>query len=142
MTAISATFSDFRTVKSRKVAQLVLEVPIEQANAALKALGGVPQPDQEQWVGVAPLTQEAAEKPVERPKGGKLAQRAGILCATPSFHKWLTEERGLSVQSEAEAAAYVREYCGVSSRADLDHDEDAGVMFSVIYDFYRDWMRS
>jgi hypothetical protein len=42
--AIKATFSDFRLIKGRKQAQLVLEVPIEQADNALAALGGIPQP--------------------------------------------------------------------------------------------------
>ncbi len=40
MTPICATFSDFRLVKGRKVCQLVCEVPLEQADAALAALGG------------------------------------------------------------------------------------------------------
>ena len=43
MAAIKATFSDFKLIKTRKVAQLVMEIPVEQADAALKALGGLHQ---------------------------------------------------------------------------------------------------
>ena len=38
MTAIKATFSDFKLIKGRKVAQLIFEVPIEATDAALAAL--------------------------------------------------------------------------------------------------------
>ena len=40
----AGTFSDFKIVRGRKVAQLVIEVPLEKANEVLAALGGVPQP--------------------------------------------------------------------------------------------------
>jgi hypothetical protein len=53
--AIQASFSDFRLIKGRKTAQLILEIPIEGADAALAALGGIPQPHSERWVGVARL---------------------------------------------------------------------------------------
>jgi hypothetical protein len=42
--ATQGTFSDFRLIKGRKVCQIVIEVPIEQADQALAALGGLPQP--------------------------------------------------------------------------------------------------
>jgi hypothetical protein len=50
--AILATFSDFQLVRSRKVARLVFEVPIEQAKAALDVLG-MPNPVGETWCGIA-----------------------------------------------------------------------------------------
>lgn len=53
--AFQATFSDVRLVKGRKVCQLVFELPLEGADAALSALGGFPRPDREVWVGVARL---------------------------------------------------------------------------------------
>ena len=51
--AFQATYSDFKLIKGRKCAQIILEVDIERADAALEALGGVPQPHRETWVGVA-----------------------------------------------------------------------------------------
>ena len=62
MTAIKAAFSDFRIVKGRKVAQLIFEVPLEAANSALAALGGLPMPDGEMWAGIARLDDKVASK--------------------------------------------------------------------------------
>lgn len=53
--AIRASFSDFRIIKGRKQAQLILEVPIEEADNALAVLGGIPQPQSDCWVAVARL---------------------------------------------------------------------------------------
>lgn len=142
MTAISATFADFKLIKGRKVAQLVLEVPIEQANAALAALGGVPRSDAPQWVGVAPLDAEAAQKPAEKPKGGKLAQRAGILCGERAFWQFIYEKHGYGANSQDTAAWWVRSKCQVSSRSKLDHDVVAGKTFERIEAQYRNWRRS
>src|SRR4051794_33494293 len=51
--AIQGTFADFKLVKTRRTVQIVIEVPIEQADQALAALGGLPQPAEEKWVAVA-----------------------------------------------------------------------------------------
>ena len=142
MTAVLATFSDFKIVKGRKQAQFIFEVPLEGAQAALEALGGVPQPDSAQWVGIAPVDPDAAQKPAEKPKGGRLAQRAGILCGEPAFHKYLTENTGYHVTSPDLAARAVREMCLVTSRAHLDHTPRAGASFERIETGYRNWMRS
>jgi hypothetical protein len=55
MSALRAAFADFKLVRTRGVAQLVMEVPIEEADAALALLGGVPKAAAEKWVGIAPL---------------------------------------------------------------------------------------
>jgi hypothetical protein len=36
--AIKGTFSDFKLIKTRKLAQLIIEIPIELADSALAAL--------------------------------------------------------------------------------------------------------
>ncbi len=41
MTAIRATYSDLKLVKTRKVLQLIFEVPIEEGDNALRVLGGL-----------------------------------------------------------------------------------------------------
>ena len=53
MTAFQATYSDWKLIRTRKVVQIVLEVPIEAADHAYKVLGGMPNPASEIWVGVA-----------------------------------------------------------------------------------------
>lgn len=52
-----------------------------------------------------------------------LAQVAGTLCTLPAF--W----EHLRVSSEAEAAEYVRNVCGVKSRSELDTNPAAADLF-------------
>lgn len=51
-----ATFSGLKIVQGRKVAQLIFEIAIEQADTALEALGGLPRSDNPKWVAIARLT--------------------------------------------------------------------------------------
>jgi hypothetical protein len=55
MTAFEAEFVEFQQVKTRSVYKIVLEIPAEQADAALAILGGVPKPNAQVWVAVARL---------------------------------------------------------------------------------------
>lgn len=91
--AIQATFSDWRTVKSRKALQLILEVPIEQTEAVLTALGA-PMPDRPKWVAVA-LLQEPEEDEQPKPEGPRrrwhempASQQAGMTCLEEAFRQW------------------------------------------------------
>jgi len=125
--AISGTFSDLKTVKSRSVVQLVIEVPIEQGAAVIEAFG-FPQPGAEIHVAVARLVAAPAvverEPPTEKPrrKFDELpqSQQAGIRCSEGVFWRFLAEIYGLKADSPETAAAAVRKICGVESRADLD----------------------
>lgn len=108
MPAIQATFSDFKLIKSRSVVQLVLELPIEAADAALASLGGIPQPGAERWVAVAPLLLEpiamkplsegkvaeakAAVKALATTEGERARVRAVMLCKDERFQEWIIGE--------------------------------------------------
>ena len=50
--AFKATFHNIKNVMGRKTAQIILEVPIEQAPAVTRALGW-PDPSNPAWVAVA-----------------------------------------------------------------------------------------
>ncbi len=117
MNAIRAAYSDLKLVKTRKVLQLIFEVPIEEADHALRVLGGMPRGDAETWVGIAPITEEAATRPAEKPRRawGDLTptQQAGIRCSDADFQAWL------GCFDAEEAAVKVRDHCGVKSRADI-----------------------
>lgn len=92
-------------------------------------------------------TPEATETPEEpaRPKGGAKAMKAGILCNAPAFQSHLQRTFGWSWTSIAQAdydsidqiaAEVVRDECGVESRAELDHNEDAARIFDqIVADF-------
>jgi hypothetical protein len=58
--AIRADFADFRQVKSRKVAQLIFEVPLEQLPEVMEVLGW-PRPDANIIVGIARLVLDFGE---------------------------------------------------------------------------------
>jgi hypothetical protein len=72
--AIKATFADWRTVKSRKMLQLIFEVPLETQAEVLTTLGA-PMPDRDIWVALArlnPMT-ESEVMPVDRKPEGHSA---------------------------------------------------------------------
>ena len=131
MGAIAAQFVKFDAVPTRKVARITLEVAIEKANDVLKDLGGYPDAANAKWCGIALLKGEPTENTL---KGGKLAQRAGILCSEGAFKAFCVEEL---CHSDPVQAIYER--CGVTSRAHLDHDEDAGRKFHDLDTEYKVW---
>lgn len=143
--AISATFSDFRLVKGRKVAQLVFEVPLESADAALETLGGLPRPDREAHCGIARLAKkpETPSRP-ERTTGPipTLAQRVAIKCQDADFRRFLLVTRGPSNAAEistSAAAEYVREQCGVSSRSEIVPGSEAARKWEALEAEYIAW---
>lgn len=112
--AFKATYSDFRLVKGRKIAQFIFEVPLEGADEALEILGGVPRPDREAWCAVArlqgsevtpPATEDTVpsaqpapvptpDKPARASKSWHemdYAQQAGVLCNDPKFRAFLED---------------------------------------------------
>lgn len=60
MTAIQAEFSNFKRIASRKVCQIILEVPEEHTKQVFDVLG-YPNSSESIWVGVARIKQEVLE---------------------------------------------------------------------------------
>lgn len=113
---ISGTFADLKTVKSRSVVQMIVEVPIERGEEVVKMFG-FPQPGSEVSVAVARLAVEKEpepEKPRQQWDNMSRAQQAGILCADAEFWKYMR------VENEADAIQAVYDQCGVTSRRNLD----------------------
>lgn len=135
--ATRATFSDFRIVKGRKVAQLVFELPLEGADEALAALGGLPQPATERWFAIARLTDEAAQKPTPKERydaadeGEKAVVRANLLTGDPAFQKWC------DAITPAQAGDYIRVKCGIKSRGELATNPEALKRFLALETRYR-----
>lgn len=71
------------------------------------------------------------EQPVqepEKPKGGPLAVLAGRLCADPEFHHFASVQyKALLLSGTAvnDCAEWLRKFCGVASRAEIDGNPDA-----------------
>ncbi len=84
--------------------------------------------------------QPVAREP-EQPKGGALAKSAGILCDTEAFQRFAQERYpvGDGVPSAQVAAAFVRDFCHVDSRRELDHSPTARRLFAQLMEDYRAW---
>lgn len=155
---ISATFADFKIVKTRGTAQLIFELPLESADDALKALGGLPQMKSERWCGIVPLNlrplpavlTEAPPTVPDEPRPMKqrarfdtlpLPQQAVLLCDAPAFWRFLNETQGLIVEvaSVDQAADAIRSMFVLSSRAELATDKEAGANFRRLVNEYEVW---
>lgn len=79
----------------------------------------------------AALAEKLKQAPVEAPnpvpeaRGGPLSQWVALRCKEPEFRRWYWMGYMPDQQTEEDTAEAIREQCGVSSRADLDHDERA-----------------
>lgn len=164
-TAFQATYSDWRLIKSRKVVQIVFELPIEQANLAYQVLGGMPNPAAECWCAIArldveklhegdapvppPLTADSSTSASASRRGEpspdkRLAQRAGILSNDPMFHRYLGEKHHIQQSSDRHAngivaAVFVRQYCHVQSRAEIKPGTDAATRLDLLQSAFVCW---
>lgn len=68
-------------------------------------------------------------KEPEKPKGGELARLAGRWSNEPMFWRWIRTVDGSEIDNDMQAAVWVREICGVLSRAELDNQESAARRF-------------
>jgi hypothetical protein len=142
--AIRGTFSDFRLIKGRKCAQVIVEIPIEEADAALSVLGGIPQPASERWIALAPLnvTSIKPQKERRRYEDLKSAMQAGIRCTEPAFWRFINEcHPAWNTRCEEHAADFVRDFCRVGSRSSLNLDPRAAAKWQELDAAYMLWLR-
>lgn len=137
--AFAGTYADIKFIKTRKVAQVVIELPLEEANRFLHAFGA-PNPASETWCAIARLnhateSEEAAEpdKPRRQWDDMRPSARAAILCGETAFMAFL------KVKSKDEAVKKLRAHCGVSSRKELDTDETKRMMFEMVERDFEKW---
>lgn len=82
------------------------------------------------------------------PKGGPIARKAAMLCQRASFRLYLdralSAKHGVAIEdgthTEEDARDFFLETCGVSSRAELDHNPEAATKFRRIDQHYQRWM--
>lgn len=141
--AIQGQLVSIKNVSTHKSACLTIHVPEEQALQAIEAFGW---PTMVNPVPVALARIDPNAKP-ER-KGGRLAQRAGILCNEGGFQRFVAERvadmAGMASpvinQDPEDVAVFVRFHCGVGSRSHLDHDADAARKFLDLEADYKAWL--
>lgn len=131
---ITGTYSDFKLVKTRSVAQIVIELPIEKAQEAV-AVFGMPLPGSEVPVAVALLNRDPEQPALPKPKKHwnemPRSQQAGILCTDERFRQWQ------GALDEDDSATILRRHCNVDSRATLDKDSSAAAQFDQMVTNYR-----
>ena len=153
---IQAEYVEWKMVKTRKVLQLIFEVPLEH-QAMVQAALGTPMPDASTPVAIARLNLSAAPtEPVQiahdnddaRDEDGKpprpLSQVSAILCNIVAFRRFIMEqyEGWDQIPTPDEAADWVREQCGVQSRRQFDTDDVAAANFKNIRSKYWAWMQA
>ena len=145
--AIQGDYVDLRFVKSRKVCQIVVEVPIEAGPEVVQAFG-TPRPDTSVPVALARL-QAQSEPTKERRKFEDLkrSQQAGMLCQEQRFRAFLKEEKGFAIRfpaqtDEDQAATFVRQHCNVNTRSAFDTNDQAAAKWDTLYSEYVQWQRT
>lgn len=79
------------------------------------------------------MVDETRKEKIESERGGPLSKRAAQLGRDPEFRKWLGGKEGANAPfNESDCAEYIRDTCGVSSRAMLDHDNKAAERFRTM----------
>lgn len=67
------------------------------------------------------------------------AAQAAIRCGEPQFQRYLWSEHGFAIQNKEDAAAAVRNLCGVDSRSKLATNHKARVIWHQIDSQYLQW---
>ena len=65
-------------------------------------------------------------------KGAALSRTAAMMCNGAKFQRWVESRIGAApegVSAQQHAAQYVRDVCGITSRAELDHNASAATLF-------------
>lgn len=57
------------------------------------------------------------------------AKLAGMWCNDPEFWRWLASAHACTPQCADDAAERIYSLCNITSRAELDHDEEAAEIF-------------
>ncbi len=159
--AFQACYADWRLIKTRKVVQIILEVPTEDADLAYQVLGGMPNFAESKWVGVAALQPNLIDPGVGLPPGreadgaqprkvpaaapaSRLIKLAGMACNEPLFWKYLMT-LGYDISGDdpklarEQARSAVHAECKVNSRKEFIEGTPAGKRWLWLYDAFALW---
>jgi len=160
MKAVYGEIVDIKLIRSRAMMSVTMEVPIEFHRAVVNLLnvggpalltpthieapfGVIDSAAKHERAEPAPAEPEpAGEKVVDHPRRhsfgglGPLCSLAVRWCKDEKFQAWLEKEFDAPIKSEQDASEFIRTYCGVSSRADLDTNPDAKATFEDVREAY------
>ena len=135
---LQGTYADFKIVKSRAVAQIIVEIPLESAQAAVEMFG-VPNPSYDQWVAVAALHRATV---TQNQDAVNAVKQAGMLCNTESFGEFLRETSNPEVRPNVpdDITTALRGILGIKSRTEFHDDPDLVMAFNRIKGNYEQWL--
>ena len=136
---IQGTYADFKIVKTRSVAQFVVEIPLEQADEAIQMFG-LPKASVEQWVAIAALREQVV---VKNQEGAEAIKLAGMLCNNPEFGVFLRDEMRMPEVNPTDnesVAQGLRATLGIKSRTEFHADDDARLAFNRLKGEYDKWL--
>jgi len=148
LATFKGTYSDIKLIRSRKVAVVCVEIPIESATAFVKAFG-MPDPASETWVALARINNMQDDTPKEkRPFKRRFndlppTEQAVLACKREAFWVFLDIWDGGtegSIKNELDAAIAVRCYCHVDSRSELSKNAHAAKAWSNLYHDFQLWL--
>lgn len=146
---MQGSYANLVFIKTRKVAQMHIEFPLEYAEK-LVSIFGAPNPEAEIPVVVARMkagsfkgrtpdfesgNAGSTPAPKEHWNEMKLAKQAGIRCGEEDFIIWVCNACGFSSVNKwntADSARAVRQLCLVTSRAELDTNSEAGKRWQAL----------
>ncbi len=135
--ALAGAVSGLRVMQDGTV-RVTLDFEPKDREHVMRLMGAPGQP-----VGVAALRHGFAAKeakPEVLPLGplGPLCREAGSMCRVDSFQEYVSLQGPWPKTSDS-AADYIRAYCGVESRRDLDGNEEAAGSFADLRRQYLRW---
>lgn len=151
--AFSGDYTDLRFIKTRSVAAITIEIPIEQA-ADFVAAFGAPVPSSGCPVAIARIQPsivrqqlEASVALIEKPAKERrswsalsYAEQAGIRCNEQDFWQYIAEAKNVTKPiSSDDAAAFVRMHCRVDSRSEIKWGTEAGEKWCLLDIGYGAW---
>jgi len=94
------------------------------------------------WVGTryycmlieADIVDEEAVIEIPKTEGEKIISRAGILARNKNFQKYI------GVEKEPDSAEYIRKYCNIQSRSELNGNDEAKEKFEQITKRFNRWL--
>ena len=145
MSAIEASSVGVRTLVDGTL-RLSIDVEPRHAQAAFALFGapGTPMALAALRIGKADsvvTSPEPVQKPAESEHVGKLTRDAGIICKNPQFQQYALSA-GHHPAGEQGAANFVRAYCRIASRRELDTDPKAAARFARLMAGYREWAKN
>ena len=85
----------------------------------------------------------------EKPKGGSLSKSAARICEQPAFHTFVADRMRAAfmpwpsnLSNSDVSAKFMRSYCEINSRAELDHNPEAEARLKQLMKEFREFQES